>query len=245
MSVDTKYGIPVVHHLPGVGRGLIDHPALPLSFAPSDRVGVTEMPTGCQLTLRCNTGVDGTAGDMMILMISFSTLRTSRGSYTCDRPAVSMIVHIMEAVSTGEIALAGADPTLQPRIDLRYLTESADLVRHRAAMRLAYEIAQQPAFRAVGTGLQHPPPEWLRSDRDLDRWLRVEAVIGQHLAGTCRMGPATDAGAVVDAHVRVHGLEGLRIVDASILPANVRANTNASTLALAERAAQLVLQDWA
>jgi choline dehydrogenase len=240
-----RHGIPVVNDLPGVGRGLIDHPALPLSFAPTDRVVVTEMPTGCQLTLRCTTGVDGTAGDMMILMISFSTLRTDRGSYACDRPAVSMIVHIMEAVSTGEIRLAGPDPARPPRIDLRYLTEPADLTRHRAAMRVAHEISRRPAFRAVGDRLQHPPLEWLASDRDLDRWLRAEAVIGQHLAGTCRMGPAGDAGAVVDAHARVHGLGGLRVVDASILPANVRANTNASVLALAERAAQLILRDWA
>jgi choline dehydrogenase len=222
--------------LPGVGRGLTDHPVVPLSWVPADRVVVTDMPTGCQLALR--------DGATMLLMASFSTMRTGRGTYAGGRPGVGMIVHLMEPLSTGEVALTGPDPDQRPSIDLGYFREPADLARLREGVRAALDVSRQPAFQAVRGELLHPGPEALVSDAELDRWLRAEVSTAHHLAGTCRMGPATDPDAVVDARARVHGVEGLRVVDASILPANVRANIHATVLAVAERAAQLALEDW-
>jgi choline dehydrogenase len=180
----------------------------------------------------------------MILMASFSTLRTSSGTYAGDRPGVGMIVHLMEPLSTGEIRLMGADPGLHPSIELGYFREPADLARLRGGVRIALDISRQPAFLAVRGELRYPPSRQLKTDVELDRWLRSDVGTAHHLAGTCRMGPATDPDAVVDARTRVHGVEGLRVVDASILPANVRANIHATVLAVAERAALLVLQDW-
>jgi choline dehydrogenase len=229
-------GVHAAHDLPGVGRGLTDHPAIPLSWAPSDRVVVTDMPTGCQLALR--------DAQTMVLMASFSTRRTEQGTYAGTRPGVGMIVHLMEPASTGEITLAAADPDRQPSIDLGYFREPADLARLRDGVRAALEVAEQPAFLAVRGALEHPAPGALAGDAALDGWLRSEVSTAHHLAGTCAVGPAGDPGAVVDAHARVHGVDGLRVVDASILPGNVRANIHATVLAVAERAARLVLRDW-
>jgi choline dehydrogenase-like flavoprotein len=234
-----QHGIHPVQHLPGVGGGLTDHPTIPLSWAPSSLVVATDMPTGCQQALRCSSGPDGPAGDIMILMASFSTLRTSSGTYAGHRPGVGMIVHLMEPLSTGEITLMGADPGLHPSIELGYFREPADLARLREGVRIGLEISRQPAFLAVRGELRYPPSQQLTGDVELDRCQRSDVGTAHHLAGTCRMGPATDQGAVVDARTRVHGVEGLRIVDASILPANVRANIHATVLAVAERAARL------
>jgi choline dehydrogenase len=84
-----------------------------------------------------------------------------------------------------------------------------------------------------------PTDEDLASDAALDRWLLNNVSTAHHLAGTCKMGPATDPKAVVDQYARVHGLQGLRVVDASIMPDVVRANTNATIIMMAERIA-----DW-
>lgn len=231
-----EHGVRAVHPLPGVGRALTDHPAIPLSWVPSERVVATDMPTGCQLALRDRA--------TMLLMASFSTLRTSGGTYAGSRPGVGMIVHLMGQLSTGEVALAGPEPDRHPSIELGYFREPADLARLREGVRAALDVSRQPAFLAVRGELQHPSPRTLASDAELDRWLRSEVSTAHHLAGTCRMGPATDPDAVVDARTRVHGVDGLRVVDASILPGNVRANIHATVLAVAERAAQLVLEDW-
>ena len=88
-------------------------------------------------------------------------------------------------------------------------------------------------------GCISPTGEDLASDDALDQWLRRNVTTTQHISGTCKMGPSTDGMAVVDQYCRVHGLEGLRVVDVSVLPDCIRANTNATTIMIAERVA-----DW-
>ena len=80
----------------------------------------------------------------------------------------------------------------------------------------------------------------LLSDDALDDWLRREATTGQHISGTCKMGQASDAMAVVDQHGRVHGIEGLRVVDASVMPDCIRANTNVTTMMIGERISDFI-----
>ena len=84
-----------------------------------------------------------------------------------------------------------------------------------------------------------PTDEELASDVALDAWLRLNVTTSQHISGTCKMGPASDPMAVVDQYCRIHGLEGIRVVDASVMPNVIRANTNATTIMIAERVA-----DW-
>ena len=88
--------------------------------------------------------------------------------------------------------------------------------------------------------LSEPPPSALESDDALDEWLQREVVTGNHLTSTCRMGPASDPTSVVDQFGRVHGITGLRVADASIMPDCVRANTNVTTMMIGERIADFI-----
>jgi choline dehydrogenase len=114
--------------------------------------------------------------------------------------------------------------------------------RMRQAVRLAVQLAQSPAFQGIITERISPTDADLASDAALDRWLLAYVSTAHHLAGTCKMGPASDRMAVVDQYCRVHGLQGLRVVDASVMPDVVRANTNATTIMIAERVADWIKQ---
>ena len=98
---------------------------------------------------------------------------------------------------------------------------------------------EHEAFKDIVAGPLTPTEEDLASDEALDEWLNKNVTTSQHLAGTCKMGPVSDPMAVVDQYCRVHGLEGLRVADTSVLPDVVRANTNTTAMAIGERVA-----DW-
>jgi choline dehydrogenase len=113
----------------------------------------------------------------------------------------------------------------------------------RAAVRLVIKLSQHPAYQPLVAERLTPTEQDLASDDALDAWLLTHATTQHHSSGTCKMGPALDPMAVVDDHGRVHGLEGLRVVDASIMPDVVRANTNATTIMIGERMADVIRQD--
>ena len=115
-----------------------------------------------------------------------------------------------------------------------------DVKRMRHAVRLAVRLAQNQAFQGLITARLSPSDADLATDEALDHWLLANVSTTHHLAGTCKMGPTADPMAVVDQYCRVHGLQGLRVVDASVMPDVVRANTNATTIMIAERAADLM-----
>jgi choline dehydrogenase-like flavoprotein len=142
--------------------------------------------------------------------------------------------------STGWLELASADPRVQPRLEYRFLTDPEDLRRMREAVRLCLRIFQDPALRGLVGGRIAPTDAVAGDDQALDTWLRRTVTIAGHTACTCRMGPDSDPGAVVDQYCRVYGVEGLRVVDASVMPDLVRANTNATVIMMAERAADLI-----
>jgi choline dehydrogenase len=106
-------------------------------------------------------------------------------------------------------------------------------------VRLATQLLRHEAFRGIIATCLAPTEQALASDVALDAWLLQTAGNAHHTSGTCKMGPASDAMAVVDQYCRVHGIEGLRVVDASIMPNVTRSNTNATTIMIAERVA-----DW-
>jgi choline dehydrogenase len=138
--------------------------------------------------------------------------------------------------SRGSVRLASADPTAKPIIHNDFYSRGDDMQRMVSGLRLAQEICGQPAMRPYAAEPFNVP------DGDSDEALAAHAArttfAVYHPVGTCRMG--TDSGAVVDAELRVNGLEGLRVVDASVMPTVPRGNTNAPTIALAERAADLI-----
>ena len=125
-------------------------------------------------------------------------------------------------------------------MDFKYLANPFDIKRMRDSVRLHVRMAEGPQFKSIVAGRITPTDEELASDAALDGWLLRNARTCYHVSGTCKMGPSSDPMAVVDQHGRVHGVEGLRVVDASIMPDVVRANTNATTLMIGERVADLM-----
>ena len=143
-------------------------------------------------------------------------------------------------MSKGEIRLKSADPHDEPDINVGLLEDSFDLERAREVVHKAIALSKHSDFSDIIEELAEPPPSALGSDDDLDEWLRREVVTGNHLTSTCRMGPASDPTSVVDQYGRVHGIEGLRVADASIMPDCVRANTNVTTMMIGERIADFI-----
>jgi choline dehydrogenase-like flavoprotein len=138
--------------------------------------------------------------------------------------------------SRGTVRLASSDPRAQPLVHNAFYTRGDDLERMRAALELALEIAEQPALKPYCAEPFATPAA--RGEDALDEHIARTTFAFYHPVGTCRMGE--DADAVVDAELRVNGLEALRVVDASVMPTVPRGNTNAPTIALAERAADLI-----
>lgn len=145
----------------------------------------------------------------------------------------------MQCTSRGYIELRSADPRAPPVIQPNYLATEADRVKLRRGVRLMREIFAQQAFDAY-RGDAFSPADSVQSNEDLDAWIRQHAETSFHPACTARMGtdPQTS---VVDANARVHGLEGLRVVDASIMPSVVSGNLNAPTIMIAEKVSDLIL----
>ena len=142
--------------------------------------------------------------------------------------------------SRGEIRLAGTDPRLPPRIAPRYLSAPADIDLLVEAVHVSRDIVQAPSLDDW-RGEEVFPGTARQSRGALIEFIRRKAETIYHPVGTCRMGPAGERDSVVDVALRVHGLAGLRVVDASIMPRLVSGNTNAPTIMIAERAAALIL----
>jgi choline dehydrogenase-like flavoprotein len=142
-------------------------------------------------------------------------------------------------VGAGVLSLASADPEVQPIIQYHSLQDPHDRERLREAVRLAAMLLRHKAFKGMIAACLAPTEQDLASDAALDAWLLKTAGNAHHTSGPCKMGPASDPMAVVDQYCRVHGMQGLRVVDASIMSNVTRSNTNATTIMMAERVA-----DW-
>jgi choline dehydrogenase len=150
----------------------------------------------------------------------------------------------LNPTSRGTVHIKSADPACAPEIRPNYLATEEDRLVAAQSLRVARRIAAQPALaryrpEEVKPGIQ------FQSDEDLARLAGDIGTTIFHPVGTCRMGPVGEEGAVVDARLKVRGLEGLRVVDASVMPTITSGNTNSPTLMIAERAAEWILQDAA
>ncbi len=174
--------------------------------------------------------------------LSSATLRLPFAgmSRTAD-PGTGFFANIfqMRPASRGEITLASADPRRPPRIQPRYLSARSDRLVLREGVRRLRDIFASAPFDAF-RGAELAPGEKLRSDAEIDGFISATAESVYHPVGTCRMGAEHDAGAVVDAAMRVRGVDGLRVVDASIMPTITSSNTAAPTIMIAERAARMI-----
>jgi choline dehydrogenase len=232
-------GIPVVHHLPGVGENLRDHPMVIVLFQARQGLLDDRAPV-VQAGLRYTAEGSTTRNDLYIIPLSMAS---ERGSAFTGGPGnlvgTGVGIALENASTAGRVRLTAADPHIQPALDYRYLSDRWDRARLRAAVRLVITLSHHPAYHPFVTERITPTEQDLASDDALDAWMLTHATTQHHSSGTCKMGPAADPMAVVDQHGRVHGLAGVRVVDASVMPDVVRANTNATTIMIAERMA-----DW-
>ena len=143
----------------------------------------------------------------------------------------------MRSKSRGEVRLASADPLEPPRVQFNYMSHADDWADMRACVRLTRELFAQPAFDPY-RGRELAPGETAESDGEIDAFVRDTVQSAYHPCGTCRMG--SDDMAVVDPELRVRGMEGLRVVDSSIMPAITTGNLNAPTIMIAEKAADTI-----
>ena len=159
---------------------------------------------------------------------------------TDDYNYIGISAGLQLALGAGELSLTSADPNVQPFLDYRYLTDPFDRERMRKAIKLAIRLAEHPAFKDMLIERVSPTDADLESDDALNDWLMRYVGTSHHVSCTCKMGAASDTMAVVDQYGRVHGLEGIRIADASIMPDCIRANTNATTIMIGERIADFI-----
>jgi choline dehydrogenase len=259
-------GVPVVVDAPGVGAESSDHPDLYVTWQPSRRLptprGLLPLATALntvddlevmpwlkpfRTVLLDRSQGSPLAGVGAALRRSVGTLRALRGAslhrlldQARRRDDLYLAVALQQEDSRGRLTLTSADPSVRPRLEHRYLTEESDRRRLREGVRLAAELLRTSAFAplvAERTGL---PDDVLADDRELDRWTRRHLATAIHLAGTARMGPDDDPGAVLDQQLRVRGVEGLRVVDTSVMPRVTSRGPAATAVMIGERAADLM-----
>ena len=190
------------------------------------------------MALRYTASNSDLRNDMMIMM--FGTRPIINSDNPSDASGVSLLVVLNIARSAGELKLISADPGVQPSVDFRFLEDVFDRERCRESVRKCIEIAEHGAFSEILAERTDPTDNDLESDDALDEWMMRKVTTGMHLVGTCKMGPASDPLAVVDQYGRVHGIERLRVADASIMPDCVRANTNVTTMMIGERVSDFI-----
>lgn len=229
-------GIEVAADLP-VGENLLDHPAMPLYLHLKDeaRVG-TMMHRHTNCCLRYSSGLGGSGGNDMIViagnLVSLGGGDTSKGR---------LVVSVYQAFSQGTVRIVAADPKLDPAIEERMLSDERDLVRMRDGVRRLREVGRHESVRAITTRVEYGSTgrsiEEELTPREVDDWMFDECSDAQHASGTCRMGARDDRTSVVDPDCRVIGVSGLRVIDASVMPEVVRANTHLTTVMIAEKMA--------
>ena len=239
----AEFGIPLIHDLPGVGQNLRDHPTATVLYkARGERL--TLQTPGFQVCTRYTAQGSHLKSDMLLSpMLLSSELGPISVEPDDDDNYLGISAGIQLAVGSGELKLASSDPTVHPTLDFRYLTDPFDRVRLREGIRLAAKIGEHPALREVIVKRITPTDEELASDEALDAWLAKSTETSHHISCTCKMGPASDPMAVVDQQGKVHGLQRLRVVDASVMPDCIRANTNATTIMIAEKMADFIKEE--
>jgi choline dehydrogenase len=239
-------GIEVRADLPGVGRNLRDHPHCLVSFR-GPTLGSYGVAPPMEVALRYTADGSTDVNDMIIGPVWMAGDRAAihRAGHpgaddgTAEYPAT---VGLQMAEGQGYLTVASSDPHRPPTIQFDYLTLEADRRRMREGVRLTAELFRSPELSGIVKARMEPADDVLRSDDELDRWLLSAIGTQHHSSGTARMGLEDNPLAVVDQDCRVFGIDGLRVVDASVMPNVVRANTNLTTIMIAERiAAELVV----
>jgi choline dehydrogenase len=226
-------GIGVAADLPGVGGNLIDHPlaAVDLPATP----GFAGPRFQVMLTLRSSRAGPGGPPDLHLFAAGpFDDAASPAGG------VFGIVAGLLAVRSRGSVRLRSADPADPPRIDIAHLRHPEDMTRMIEATRHARRLSRTPPLAGFATGAELAPGPAISDDdtAGLARSIRQRAGSYHHPVGTCAMGPRPGDGAVVDARGAVHGIDRLWVADASVMPAIPAANTNLTTIVIAERIAQ-------
>jgi choline dehydrogenase len=236
-----RLGIEVVADRP-VGEHLLDHPILSLLLDLREGAQVSTLAhrhTNC--CLRYSSGLAG-AGINDMIVIAGNLRPAEDGGTARARIAVSAF----QALSEGTVRITTREPTVDPEVNERMLSHDSDLVRMRDGVRRLREICLHDGVRAVASRVEYGTTGRSIAEpldgQALDDWMFAECSDAQHASGTCRMGGAADPRSVVDPDCRVIGCTGLRVIDASVMPTVVRANTHFTTVMIAEKMADTLKQ---
>lgn len=253
-------GIEAVHELKGVGRNLQDHPGIggvkqrspvPISlysqvslFAKARALGQYLITGGgpaanngleAMAFVRSRPGL--AAPDLQYFMTML--MYEDSGRRIVPGHGYMVVFTLQRPESRGTVMIRTSNPLAAPEIDPNYFEREIDLQTMREGVKIGRKIFAQAAFEPF-RGDEYAPGQGISTDDEIEDWIRQHVDSNYHLSGTCKMG--TDALAVVDDRLRVHGVAGLRVVDASIMPTVVSGNTNAATIMIGERGADFVKQ---
>ena len=262
-----KHGIGIVHALPGVGENLSDHPNVRLTFECSEPITINDVLQrplmkvkeglryilfGKGLLSICSATAhivmrsrpQEEQPDLKLQLQPFSGVDryARRPQDGLDpHPGFTIGVMALRPRSRGYVHLASADPLAHPKIDPNYLSDSADADVLVAGIKAVRRLTTMPALGKFVVRETRPGPNVQTADEIRD-YIRSTTQTTWHVVGSCKMG--NDADAVVDSELRVRGVDGLRVIDSSIFPTIPSSNTNAPTIALGEKGADLVLHSW-
>ena len=258
-----EHRIEMVHELRGVGANLQDHPEIvvvqackqpvtlhdTLTFTGRLKVGLRWFlfHDGLGATnhyeagafIRSRAGIEHPDLQLALLPLGLGG-DEAQDEVSIGEHAFSVHIDLMRPTSRGRLRLRSANPRDYPRLLFNYLATREDVDAMVAAVKLVREICAQPAL-ARYSGEELLPGLNVSADDEIETWVRDNVGTSYHPVSTCRMGPDTDPLAVVDPTLRVHGMEGLRVVDASIMPDLMSGNTNAPAIMIGEKGADMIL----
>jgi choline dehydrogenase len=255
-----EHGIKVVHPLRGVGANLQDHLDVCMAWECPEPITAYSLRKGLIKTLGIGLAymLFGKGLGRQNMLESGAFLRSrpdldrpdlqvhtvlaimqDHGKVQVEKDGFTFHVCQLRPESRGRVGLRSADPLDDPAIFANYLSAEEDRRALREGVRMMRKVAEQPALAPYICG-EFAPGKDVQTDAEIDAWIRRTAETIYHPVGTCRMGAAGDAMAVVDAECRVQGITGLRVVDASVMPTLVGGNTNAPTIMIAEKIADVI-----
>ncbi len=262
-SLCQQHEIPVQQDLPGVGQNLQDHLQIRAVYKCSQptlnneisnplrkmlmgleyilfRTGPMTMAAS-QVVVFTRSGSHQTRPDIQFHFQPLSSDNPGEGTHHFS--AFTSSVCQLRPTSRGSVQIKSTDPTCHPALQPNYLSTEKDCQIAIAAMKCSRKIAGMPALDHLITE-EFDPGAHIQSDEQLLEHARNTATTIYHPAGSCKMGPKSDSMAVVDYRLKVHGLEGLRVADASIMPNITSGNTNAPTIMIGEKCAEMIKQKW-
>ncbi|MEO8697988.1 MAG: GMC family oxidoreductase, partial [Acidimicrobiales bacterium] len=238
-------GIDCTVELSGVGENLMDHQGTAVFLLPKEGSEALAAPDArvCQLGARYSSSAGIAQDDMWLSMWgswelgAFPDMQAALGGV----PAISaLVVGVHDPLSRGSVRLRSSDPQVRPQVDFNMVSHPTDMSRLVDGLRIAIDLASSRAFAASYRGIGLLDPAAANDRGALEGYIKSTVGGWYHASGTCRMGNDPDGGAVVDGRLQVYGVEGLHVVDASVMPTVVRSPTNLSSIAIGERAAELL-----